>query len=239
MSRPEPNTKVGRSVKAIAAQKLRIELENGTSVSALLLLPPDARACFVFAHGAGAGMTHPFMEKAASGLGERRIATLRYQFPYMEQGSRRPDAPAIAQAAVRAAAAEALRCCPGLPLFAGGKSFGGRMTSQAQAIGPLPEVRGLVFLGFPLHPLGKPSTDRAKHLSSIHVPMLFVQGSRDKLAELRLLEPLVNDIPAASLLVIEEADHSFHVPARSGRSDGEVLGEILDGLSAWIGAMVK
>jgi uncharacterized protein len=217
----------------------KITVDEEHIVSGLLQVPEQATACYAVAHGAGAGMTHPFMEKAASGLGERRIATLRYQFPYMEQGSRRPDAPAIAQAAVRAAAAEALRCCPGLPLFAGGKSFGGRMTSQAQAIAPLPEVRGLVFLGFPLHPLGKPSTARAKHLSSIHVPMLFVQGSRDKLAEPRLLEPLVNDLPAASLLAIEEADHSFHVPARSGRNDGEVLDEILDGLSAWIGAMVK
>ena len=216
-------------------QKLKIEVENSAAVSALLLLPPDARACFVFAHGAGAGMTHRFMEAVAGGLCERGIATLRYQFPYMEQGSRRPDAPDVAHAAVRAAVAEASRCCPRLPLFAGGKSFGGRMTSQAQAIAPLPHIGGLVFLGFPLHPLGKPSADRAKHLSSIHVPMRFVQGSRDKLAELRLLEPVVNGLAApASLQVIEQADHSFHVPARSGRTDGEVLAEILDGLSAWI-----
>jgi uncharacterized protein len=218
-----------------APQKLKIAIENSGAVSALLLLPTDARACFVFAHGAGAGMTHRFMEAAAGGLCERGIATLRYQFPYMEQGSRRPDAPDVAHAAVRSAVGEAWRCCPRLPLFAGGKSFGGRMTSQAQAIAPLPHISGLVFLGFPLHPLGKPSADRAKHLSSIHVPMRFVQGSRDKLAELRLLEPVVNGLAAPALLhVIEQADHSFHVPARSGRKDGEVLVEILDGLSAWI-----
>jgi uncharacterized protein len=216
-------------------QKLKIEIENSNSVSALLLHPSAARGCFVFAHGAGAGMDHRFMEASATGLGERGIATLRYQFPYMEQGSRRPDAPGVAHAAVRAAVAEASRSCPGLPLFAGGKSFGGRMTSQAQAIAPLPHVSGLIFLGFPLHPLGKPSADRAKHLSSIHIPMRFVQGSHDKLAELRLLEPVVNGLaPPASLQVIEQADHSFHVPARSGRTDGEVLAGILDGLSAWI-----
>jgi uncharacterized protein len=227
-------------VKTIAGQELRIEVENAASVSALLLSPPDAGACFVFAHGAGAGMTHRFMEMIASGLYERGIATLRYQFPYMERGGRRPDAPGVAHAAVRAAVTEASRRCPGLPLFAGGKSFGGRMTSQAQAIAPLPHIRGLVFLGFPLHPLGKPSADRARHLSSILVPMLFAQGSRDKLAELRLLEPLVNGLAApVSLLVIEQADHAFHVPARSGRNDGEVLAEILDGLSAWIGATVR
>jgi predicted alpha/beta-hydrolase family hydrolase len=221
-------------------QKLKIAIENTGSVSALLLLPPDARACLVFAHGAGAGMAHRFMEAAASGLCERGIATLRYQFPYMEQGSRRPDAPEVAHAAVRAAVAEAWRRGPQLPLFAGGKSFGGRMTSQAQAIAPLSHIRGLVFLGFPPHPLGKPSADRAKHLSSIHVPMRFVQGSRDKLAELRLLEPVVNGLAApASLQVIEQADHSFHVPARSGRNDGQVLAEILDGLSSWIDTTVN
>jgi predicted alpha/beta-hydrolase family hydrolase len=162
---------------------------------------------------------------------------LRYQFPYMEKGSKRPDAPGIAHAAVRAAAAEAARCCPGLTLIAGGQSFGGRMTSQAQAIAPLPGVRGLAFLGFPLHPAGKPSEERAKHLSDIHVPMLFVQGTRDKLAEPQLLEPLVKRLGAsASLHPVQEADHSFHVLARSGRNDREVMGEIADTLSAWIGA---
>jgi hypothetical protein len=183
-------------------------------------------------------MTHEFMELVAAGLCDRAIATLRYQFPYMEKGSKRPDAPAIAHAAVRAAAAEAARCCPGLTLIAGGKSFGGRMTSQAQAIAPLPGVSGLAFLGFPLHPAGRPSEERAKHLSDIHVPMLFVQGTRDKLAEQGLLEPLVTRLGAsASLHLVQEADHSFHVPARSGRSDREAMGEVIGALSAWIGAV--
>jgi uncharacterized protein len=234
----KPATTIGDSMSV--PQKLKISVDKSGSVSALLLLPPDARACFVFAHGAGAGMDHRFMEAAATGLGERGIATLRYQFPYMEQGSRRPDAPGVAHAAVRAAVAEASRNCPRLPLFAGGKSFGGRMTSQAQATARLPHVSGLIFLGFPLHPLGKPSADRAKHLSSIHIPMRFVQGSADKLAELRLLEPVVNGLAApTSLHVIEQADHSFHVPARSGRKDGEVLDEILDGMSAWIDTLAR
>jgi predicted alpha/beta-hydrolase family hydrolase len=223
-----------------SAQKLRLHIENDLPVSALLLKPPNACACFVFAHGAGAGMIHPFMETIAKGLNDRGIATLRYQFPYMERGSKRPDPPAIAHAAVRAAVAEAHRCCSGLSLIAGGKSFGGRMTSQAQAIAPLPGVRGLVFLGFPLHPADKPSDQRARHLSAIHIPMLFVQGSRDRLAEPRLLQPVVDDLAEpASLHLVEQADHSFHVPARSGRNDGEVLHEILDGLSAWIGATLR
>jgi predicted alpha/beta-hydrolase family hydrolase len=180
------------------------------------------------------------MAKVADGLCERGIATLRYQFPYMEQGSRRPDAPSVAHVAVRAAVAEAIRRCPGLPLVAGGKSFGGRMTSQAQAAAPLPNVRGLVFLGFPLHPLGKPSDQRAKHLSDIHIPMLFVQGSRDKLAELSLLEPVVNGLASpATLHVIGEADHSFHVPARSGRKDGDVLTGILDRMAVWTGTVMR
>ena len=174
---------------ASSPQPLTIEVGKATSVSALLMCPAKARACFVFAHGAGAGMAHSFMEAAASGLCERGIATLRYQFPYMEKGSKRPDPPAIAQAAVRAAVAEAARCCPGLPLIAGGKSFGGRMTSQAQAAAPLAGVRGLAFLGFPLHPAGKPSSDRAKHLAEVHIPMLFLQGTRDGLAEVALLDP--------------------------------------------------
>src|SRR4051812_44579649 len=164
----------------MTAQRLKLTLENGTSVSALLLRPENARACFVFAHGAGAGMSHPFMETVATGLGERGIASLRYQFPYMEKGGKRPDPPAVAHQAVRAAIAEAARCCPALPLVAGGKSSGGRMTSQAQAIAPLLGVRGLVFLGFPLHPPGKPSTERGEHLARVNVPMLFVQGTRDE-----------------------------------------------------------
>jgi predicted alpha/beta-hydrolase family hydrolase len=166
------------------------------------------------------------------------VATLRYQFPYMEKGTRRPDPPAIAHAAVRAAVAEAGRCCAGLLLVAGGKSFGGRMTSQAQAIAPLAGVHGLAFLGFPLHPAGKPSSDRAKHLADVHVPMLFMQGTRDSLAELSLLEPVVKQLgPSASLHLVEGADHSFHVPARSGRNDREVMNEILDRFAAWIGGI--
>ena len=221
---------------AASAQKQRIEIGSAASVSALLLRPRQARACFVFAHGAGAGMTHSFMETFATGLCERGIATLRYQFPYMEAGSKRPDTPAIAHAAVRAAVTEAARCCPGLLLVAGGKSFGGRMTSQAQAIAPLAGVRGLAFLGFPLHPANKPSSERATHLSDIHIPMLFVQGTRDKLAELGLLEPLVEKLgPPAKLYRVQDADHSFHVPARSGRNDRDVMNDILDEFAGWTG----
>jgi predicted alpha/beta-hydrolase family hydrolase len=225
-------------MKAIRAQQLEIEIEKTGSVSALLIRPAEARGCFVFAHGAGAGMTHPFMETVAQGLSERGVATLRYQFPYMEKASKRPDSPAVAHAVVRAAVAEAARCCAGLRLIAGGKSFGGRMTSQAQAISPLPGVDGLAFLGFPLHPAGKPSSDRAKHLADIRVPMLFLQGTRDNLAELSLLEPVVKSLgPAASLHRVEAADHSFHVPARSGRNDREVMDEILNAFAGWIGAI--
>ena len=225
-------------MSAISPQQLEIAIAKSGSVSGLLTCPAQARACFVFAHGAGAGMTHPFMETFAAGLGERGVASLRYQFPYMEKGSRRPDPPAIAHAAVRAAVAEAGLSCPGMPLIAGGKSFGGRMTSQAQAITPLVSVRGLAFLGFPLHPAGKPSGDRAKHLAEVHVPMLFMQGTRDNLAELTLLEPVIAQIgPSASLHLVSEADHSFHVLARSGRNDREVMKEILDTFSTWIGAI--
>ena len=221
-------------MKAAAAQPLRIEIASASSVSALLIDPPQARACYVFAHGAGAGMAHASMATIAAGLADRGIATLRYQFPYMEKGSKRPDSPAVAHAAVRAAVREASRCCPGRLLIAGGKSFGGRMTSQAQAIDALPGVRGLAFLGFPLHPAGKPSSDRAKHLGDIQIPMLFLQGTRDALAELELLEPVVNRLgKLATLQVVKEADHSFHVLARSGRNDREVMAEILDAFAAW------
>jgi predicted alpha/beta-hydrolase family hydrolase len=218
-------------------QQLTIEAGAAT-ISAVLLVPAQARACYVFAHGAGAGMTHAFMETAAAGLSARGIATLRYQFPYMEKGGKRPDPPAIAHSAVRAAVAEAARVCPGLPLIAGGKSFGGRMTSQAQAKTPLQGVVGLAFFGFPLHPAGKPSTDRADHLTEVHIPMLFLQGSNDKLAELNLLEPVVARLrPLASLHLVEAADHSFHVPARSGRDDREVMEEILDAFADWSSAL--
>jgi predicted alpha/beta-hydrolase family hydrolase len=224
-------------MKTTSPQQLEIAVGNIGRVSALLDRPAEASACLVLAHGAGAGMTHPFMAAVASGLAERGIATLRYQFPYMEKGSRRPDPPAVAHAAVRAAVAEAARRCPGMRLIAGGKSFGGRMTSQVQAAAPLEGVDGLAFLGFPLHPAGKPSSDRAKHLAEVDVPMLFLQGTRDNLAELSLIEPVVKSLgPSASLHVVTEADHSFHVPARSGRNDREVMNEILDTLAAWIGA---
>src|SRR4051794_19605775 len=216
-------------------QMLPLPLPAAVPVSALLLRPDNARACFVFAHGAGAGMAHPFMETVAAGLCERGIATLRYQFPYMEKGSKRPDAPRVTHAAVRSAVNEAARRCAGLPLIAGGKSFGGRMTSQAQAIAPLAGVRGLAFLGFPLHPPGKPSSDRAKHLAEVDIPMLFVQGTRDALAELRLLEPVVKNLGSlATLRPVKEADHSFHVLVRSGRNDREVLDEVLDAFAAWV-----
>jgi uncharacterized protein len=163
-------------------QHLSIDIAGASPVSALLNMPDEAWAGYVFAHGAGAGMEHSFMTGFANGLAERRIATLRYQFPYMEQGSKRPDTPKVAHAAVRAAVAQAAQLLPGLPLFAGGKSFGGRMTSQAQALSPLPGVRGLVFVGFPLHPAGKPADERAAHLFEIDLPMLFLQGTRDELA---------------------------------------------------------
>lgn len=219
----------------VSPQPLKVNVDITNSVSALLSRPSGAKACFVFAHGAGAGMTHPFMERISAGLCDRGVATLGYQFPYMENGSRRPDAPALAQATVRAAVAEAARCCPGLALIAGGKSFGGRMTSQAQAIAPLTGVRGLAFLGFPLHPAGKPSEARAKHLEDVDIPMLFIQGTRDKLAEAELLEPVVKRLGRLALLHrVLEADHSFHVLVRSGRNDGEVMREIVDTLSAWI-----
>jgi predicted alpha/beta-hydrolase family hydrolase len=221
-----------------AARKLVIEVGETNSVSALLNRPQQARACFVFAHGAGAGMTHPFMESVARGLATLEIASLRYQFPYMEKGSKRPDGPALAQATVRAAVAEAARQCPGLPLIAGGKSFGARMTSQAQAKSPLAGVRGLAFFGFPLHPAGKPSAERADHLGDVTIPMLFLQGTRDKLAELSLLEAVVARLGTrATLRLVDQADHSFHVPARSGRNDQAVLDELLDVFSAWTGTI--
>jgi hypothetical protein len=222
-----------------AAEALQIAIAPGEAVSALLMQPPQARACYVFAHGAGAGMTHASMEKVAAGLAERGIATLRYQFPYMEKGSKRPDAPAVAHAAVRAAVSEAGRRCGALPLIAGGRSFGGRMTSQAQALSPSPGVRGLAFLGFPLHPAGKPSSERAKHLTGVNIPMLFLQGTRDALAELNLLEPVVKDLGSrAQLRLLEGADHSFHVLKSSGRNDREVMDEALDAFVAWVGAVV-
>jgi predicted alpha/beta-hydrolase family hydrolase len=210
-------------------------LPSGGSVSALLQHPQAARACFVFAHGAGAGMNHAFMAELADALSERSIATLRYQFPYMEAGSKRPDTPAVAHAAVRAAVDSAASLLPGVPLFAGGKSFGGRMTSQAQAKAPLAGVRGLIFVGFPLHAAGKPSSERAKHLSDVKVPMLFLQGTRDALAEMDLMRPCVHALGnLATLQVVEGADHSFHVLVRSGRTDAQVMDELAASIAKWI-----
>lgn len=212
-----------------------IQVDETRRVSALLEVPEAAAACFVLAHGAGAGMTHPFLRSAAQELADRSIASLRYQFPYMELGSKRPDSPPLAQATVRAAVEQAARLAPGLPLFAGGKSFGGRMTSQAQAASPLPGVRGLIFLGFPLHPPGRPSVERAKHLFEVRLPMLFLQGTRDEFAHLELLRPLIQQLGSrATLRLFEEADHSFHVPARTGRKDAQVRAEVLDAAVHWM-----
>lgn len=216
-----------------------IRFDDNQSVSGLLTAPRSARAAFVFAHGAGAGMQHRFMDAVADGLAERGISVLRYQFLYTEQGSRRPDPPALAQRIVRAAVAHAAGCLPDLPLVAGGKSFGGRMTSQAQAASPLPGVAGLVFLGFPLHPAGKPSTERAAHLARIEIPMLFLQGTRDALADNPLIAQVLEPLRViATLETIDDADHSFHVPARSGRTDAQVLSAMLDRTARWIDATV-
>ena len=216
------------------AERLTLALDESRRVSALLQLPPSAKACFVFVHGAGAGMEHPSMAAVAEELAARGIATLRFQFPYMERGSRRPDPPPVCHATVRAAVTEAARQTPKLPLFAGGRSFGGRMTSQAQAIEPLPGVKGLAFLGFPLHPAGKPSAERAEHLRNVKTPMLFLQGTRDELASLELLQPVIKQLGArATLKLLQDADHSFHVPARTGRKDAEVRAEMLDALVTW------
>jgi predicted alpha/beta-hydrolase family hydrolase len=204
-------------------------------VSGLLLRPDEANALYVFAHGAGVGMNHPSMASNAQGLAARGIATLRFQFPYMEKGGGRPDPPPVAHAAIRGAVAKAAEIAPDLPLFAGGRSYGGRMTSQAQAIAPLPDVRGLVFLGFPLHPAGKPGIERADHLERVTIPMLFVSGSRDALAELDLLRPLVGGLgERATLQVIANGDHSLHVPARSGRTAAEAQAEALDAVAEWM-----
>ena len=218
----------------MASRKLQIALPSGGAVSALLDAPADAKACYVFAHGAGAGMQHAFMAAMAQGLAERGIASLRFQFPFMEQGSKRPDTPGVAHEAVRAAVAAAARRLPGVALYAGGKSFGGRMTSQAQAIEPLPGVQGLVFVGFPLHPPKKPGVERAEHLAQVQVPMLFLQGTRDELADLALVRATASTLgKRATLHVVEAADHAFHVLVRSGRTDAQVLQELLDAVRDW------
>ena len=226
-------------MRAGAAERLTLAIDETRRVSALFQLPPDAKACFVLAHGAGAGMEHPSMETLAAELAARSVATLRFQFPYMERGTRRPDPPSVCHATVRSAVVEAARLAPTLALIAGGRSFGGRMTSQAQAIEPLPGVKGLAFIGFPLHPAGKPSVERAEHLREVKIPMLFLQGTRDELARLELLQPLVAQLGArATLKLLQDADHSFHVPARTGRKDVEVRAEMLDSLATWIGLTI-
>jgi predicted alpha/beta-hydrolase family hydrolase len=223
----------------MTSTSLTIAVNETTRVAALFQRPVDALACYVFAHGAGAGMAHPSMAAIAAELASSGIATLRYQFPYMEKGSKRPDAPALCHATVRAAVIEAARVAPDLPLFAGGKSFGGRMTSQAQALAPLPNVRGLVFMAFPLHPAKRPSDERAAHLAEVRIPMLFLQGTRDELAYLELLEPVVRRLgPHATLHLAQDADHSFHVPARSGRKDPQVRAELCAFMRHWIRAVL-
>jgi predicted alpha/beta-hydrolase family hydrolase len=218
-------------------QPVTIPLDDGESVSGLWQVPASPSACLVLAHGAGAGMTHRAMAAIAEGLCGLGVATLRYQFPYMERGRKGVDSPRVAQATVRAAVAAARERSSGLPLFAGGKSFGGRMTSQAQASAPLEAVRGLVFFGFPLHAAGKPSIDRAAHLAQVAVPMLFVQGTRDALADLELLQGVVGGLgDRATLQLIADADHSFHVPAKTGRKDAEVLAEALGKAAGWMTA---
>ena len=227
-------------MRSKAPKRVTIAVDSERQVSGLLQVPADASACYVVAHGAGAGMEHPFMVSISEGLAERHVATLRYQFPYMERGGKRPDSPAIAQATVRAAIVAASRLLPGFALMAGGKSFGGRMTSQAQAASPLESVRGLAFLGFPLHAAGKPSDERAQHLFEVQVPMLFLQGSRDSLADLGYLRPIINRLgQRATLKVYEDADHSFHVRVRSGRKDSEVRDEMLDDLAGWMASVTR
>ena len=222
------------------AEPTTVVVGTAHTISALSWMPPRARACYLLAHGAGAGMAHPFMHAVAAGLAERDIATLRYQFPYMENRGKRPDPPKLAHATVRAAAAQALQLVPQLPLVAGGKSFGGRMTSQAQAASPLPGVRGLAFLGFPLHPANRPSDERAEHLFKVQVPMLFLQGMRDALADTQLISSVTKRLgERASLHLIPDADHSFHVPARTGRTDTEVMSDMLDRLTGWIRSVIS
>ena len=216
-----------------------VPVGGGRRVSALLDRPVDADAFFVFAHGAGAGMHHAFMAQFAEALCLRRIAVLRYQFPFVEDGSKRPDPPALAHATVRAAIGAARRALPGAPLFAGGKSFGGRMTSQAEALATMVDVQGLVFVGFPLHPAKKPSIERAAHLARVRCPMLFLQGTRDDLAELTLLRPIVDTLPGATLHLVDDADHAFHVRQSSGTNDADVLARMADVAAEWMARVAR
>jgi predicted alpha/beta-hydrolase family hydrolase len=231
-------SKSAASAAKAAAEPVTVNVDGELSVSGLWQPAARAEACFVLAHGAGAGMRHPFLEAVASQLAGRGIASLRYQFPYMDRGSKRPDRPALCHATVRAAVAEASRRCS-LPLIAGGRSFGGRMTSQAQAQTPLPQVHGLAFLAFPLHPAKRPADDRAQHLADVRIPMLFLQGTRDELAALELLEPLAARLgKRATLKLFDGANHAFHVPARSGRTDAEVLTDLTTTLADWIDSIL-
>ncbi len=223
------------AASADPAQPVTLVLGPELQVSGLWLLPSGARACYVLAHGAGAGMRHPFMRDAARTLAAHGIATLRFEFPYLERGARRPDPPSVCHACVRAAVLRARELAPALPLFAGGRSFGGRMSSQAQAQAPLPGVRGLVFLGFPLHAAGKPGVERAAHLRTVRIPMLFVQGTHDALAERALMLQVLEELGArASVTWVADADHSFHVPARTGRRDEAVREALLAAAAAWM-----
>lgn len=217
------------------AKAVTIAVDAERTVSGLLAVPKSARASYVLAHGAGAGMAHPFLATIAGLLAERGVATLRYQFPYMERGSKRPDSPKIAEATVRAAFAFAAEAAPGLPIFAGGKSYGGRMSSQAEAAGHMDGLRGLIFLGFPLHPPGSPGVSRGDHLADVKLPMLFLQGTRDEFAELDLLKPLVKSLGRrATLHLIPDGNHSFRVPAKTGRREADVMVELADAASGWI-----
>jgi hypothetical protein len=229
--------RLGATLGGVNQRPFTLAIDDRQTVSALVDLPAGPWAGLVFAHGAGAGMAHPFMAAVAEGLAARGIAVLRYQFACMERGSKRPDPPALAHAAVRAAVAEALRRWPALPWAAGGKSFGARMTSQAQAAAPLPGIHTLVFFGFPLHPAGKPSVERAAHLVRVRCPMLFLQGTRDELAELDRLRAVTQGLGTrATLTLFDDADHAFHVRARSGRTDAQVLASLLDAAATWLRA---
>jgi uncharacterized protein len=224
---------------AADAKSVTISNGDGIQVSGLMLQPTLSSACLVLAHGAGAGMEHPWMAALARDLAASNVATLRYQFPYMERRGR-PDPPSVCHATVRAAVAAAHTLAPDLPLFAGGKSFGGRMTSQAQAEMPLPKVRGLVFFGFPLHPAKQPSVTRGQHLFQVSIPMLFLQGTRDALADVTLIKPLADQLgERATLRLLEFADHSFHVPSRSGRTDSDVSSEMIKAFGEWSASVIK
>jgi predicted alpha/beta-hydrolase family hydrolase len=227
------NKNAAREIHFTAGEKAR-------SVSGLLLMPSGAKSLLVLAHGAGAGMGHSFMQNVAAKLADNGVGTLRYQFPYMEKGIKRPDSEAVLTSSVRAAVATAKEYSNGLPLFAGGKSMGGRMTSLAAAKEPLNDVRGLVFLGFPLHAAGKPSADRGDHLFDIKLPMLFLQGSRDALADLKLLKPLCTRLgKRVELFVIDGGDHSFHLLKSSGRSDDQALEEAAQKVTTWAAQVLR